>query len=66
MRSVSHARRDTRRTDATTESSAPGTVDETASVLSINLVHEDAYEGDENGKREGGTHINYGQSRRHE
>ena len=63
---MSHARRDTRRNDATTESSVTSTADETASVLSINLVHEDAYEGDENGKREGGTHINYGQSRRHD
>jgi 1-phosphatidylinositol-3-phosphate 5-kinase len=61
LRSVGHHRRDTRRTDGTTETSTnAGSVDDAASVLSSGAAPEDTQDTDDTSKREGGTHINYG------
>jgi 1-phosphatidylinositol-3-phosphate 5-kinase len=60
LRSVAHVRRDSRRTDAATDSSYSHTAEESVSVTPTNLSQEDFGDADEALKREGGTHINYG------
>ena len=63
LRSVGHLRRDARRTDVTTEASNNVSTDDGASVYSFGNTYDDAQDTDDAGKREGGTHINYGEWR---